>query len=128
MRKFQYKKMAMSVLGYAIIVFIVLGVAMIVSAPFMLNKIENNPKQQNNTKNKIEYKKDFEQPNVMEEIERIERQLSARISNLEQGRKSVSDKYVCTIEGQLDDNGIVVPINTSSESYKKFVFVCEYIK
>lgn len=127
MRKFKYKQIAMSGLGYAIVVFIMLGVAMIVSAPFMLNKIENNPKQ-NNVRNRIEYKRDFEQPNVMEELERIERQLSVRISNLEQGRKTVSDKYVCSIEGQLDDNGIVIPISTSPESYKKFVFVCEYVK
>lgn len=100
---------------------------MIISAPFMFDKFENNSKQ-NNTRNRIEPEINYEQPmvNVMGEINRIERQLSDRISNLEQKRQKPSNKYVCTIEGKLDDSGIVVPISTSDDISKKFVFVCEY--
>ena len=102
---------------------------MIASAPFMFDKFENNSKQ-NNTRDRIEPERNYEQPmvNVIDEVNRIERQLSDRISNLEQKRQNPSNKYVCTIEGKLDDSGVVVPISTSANISKKFVFVCEYME
>lgn len=127
MKKFMNKKLAMSLLGYAIVLVIVLAIVMTASAPFLLNNFENNSEKD---RKRIEPERELEQPmiNLTEEIRRIERQLSDRVDNLERRQQTVSDKYVCTIEGKLDDNGVVVPVNTQSDNLKKFVFVCEYFK
>ena len=80
---------------------------------------------------------------VTRKLGEIEERLTMRIADLEQRQNnitqtssqeqssSVSDKYVCSIEGLLADNGDVVPLNDShieNTTAKKFVFVCEYKK
>ena len=79
--------------------------------------------------------------NVAQEIRNLEERLTMRISDLEQKQANndrmqsqesdVTDKYVCSIEGLLAENGDVVPLNDShieNTTAKKFVFVCEYKK
>lgn len=153
------KKLAMSTLGYAIVLVIILGVVMIISAPMMVDKFKN--KEHNNQQEIIpdDSRKDSERDDVYDdsssvpvkdysnrsselyydEMINIERRMNARIDNLEMRQRdiqnyqssktSVSNKYVCTIEGTLDSNNNVVPLdgqNSSDIRSQKFVFVCEY--
>ena len=66
---------------------------------------------------------------TLEELNRIELYLDNIERNGSQtnynSNDSISNKYVCTIEGNVDENGVVVQVN-SSNNYSKFVFVCEY--
>ena len=52
------------------------------------------------------------------------------MNNAHNSNSSVSDRYVCSIEGYLNENNDVVPIDNQTTSQdisnKKFVFVCEY--
>lgn len=117
------KKLAMSTIGYAIILVIILGVVMIISAPMLADKYktENKPKP-------------FEQPEISHsdysELRELENRLSTRIDELERHQSYTNDnsyKYICKIEGNLDDSGIVVPFDNSNPD-GKIVFVCEYKK
>ena len=103
------KKSAMSALGYAIVIVILLGIGMIISAPMMLDKYNSE-----NTQTK--------QIEKYSELQELESRLSSRISRLERNQ---TDKYVCTIEGNLDDEGNIVPVDSVNAS-EKFIFVCEY--
>lgn len=106
------RKLAMSALGYAIVIVILLGVGMIISAPMMVEKykVEDNP-QSHQTQN-----------GGYSELDELEQRLNNRISRLE---KVQTDRYVCTIEGNLDDEGNLVPVDSVNAS-ERFVFVCEY--
>ena len=152
------KKIAMSALGYAIVLVIILGVVMIISAPMMADKFKN--KEHNNQQDSIsddtrssserdEYYDSSSSRPVKDdrggsdylfiEVRIIERSINDRIDNLELRQRemqnkqtnsaSVSNKYVCTIEGSLDANNNVVPLdaqNSADIKSQKFVFVCEY--
>ncbi len=101
---------AMSPIGYAIVTIIIIGFGMIISAPMLIsNKNEETPSQSPS----------YNQSN--DNIEEVERRLNARIDEIS------NDKYICTIEGGLNDDGIVVPIDSNNPP-AKFVFVCEYKK
>lgn len=153
------KKLAMSALGYAIILVIILGVVMIISAPMMADKFKN--KEHNNLQESISdnsrrnperdevYDSSSSRPvkdyrgggseSFYDEMRNIERRMNSRIDNLEMRQRdiqnyqnnktSVSNKYVCTIEGTLDASNNVVPLdgqNSSDIKSQKLVFVCEY--
>lgn len=153
------KKFAMSALGYAIVLVIILGIVMIISAPMMADKFKN--KEHNNQQDSIsddtrssserdEYHDSSSSRPVKDdsgggsdylfnEVRNIERRMNDRIDNLELRQRemqnnqtnstSVSNKYVCTIEGSLDENNNVVPLdaqNSADIKSQKFVFVCEY--
>lgn len=152
------KKIAMSALGYAIVLVIILGVVMIISAPMMADKFKN--KEHNNQQDSISddtrssserdeyYDSSSSRPvkddrggsdYLFNEVRNIERRMNDRIDNLELRQRemqnnqtnsaSVSNKYVCTIEGSLDANNNVVPLdaqNSADIKSQKFVFVCEY--
>ena len=154
------KKYAMSALGYAIVLVIILGVVMIISAPMMADKFKN--KEHNNQQDSIsddtrssserdEYYDSSSSRPVKDDrggsdylfnvVRNIERRINDRIDNLELRQRemqnkqtnsaSVSNKYVCTIEGSLDANNNVVPLdaqNSADIKSQKFVFVCEYIE
>ncbi len=158
------RKYAMSTTGYAIILVIILGIIMIISAPMLADKSggkisSNREKYDNNrafdpnisVKDRDLYYEGASSPvkgnpdnnyvDLMAKFKNIEDQFAYRISSLEErqnvlesnlnsGENSpVSDKYICTIEGSLDEEGNVVPINPSNDEdlkEQKFVFVCEY--
>lgn len=110
------KKYAMSTLGYAIVLVIILGLVMIISAPMLIDKYNNK-----------EIPKTVEEYNSTQDVlYDLETRLTARIEELEKRQNSsVSNKYICTIDGNLDENGNIVP-KESSFATEKFVFVCEY--
>ena len=152
------KKIAMSALGYAIVLVIILGVVMIISAPMMADKFKNKEhnKQQDSisddTRSSSERDEYYDSSSsrpvkddrggsdyLFNEVRNIERRINDRIDNLELRQRemqnkqtnsaSVSNKYVCTIEGSLDANNNVVPLdaqNSADIKSQKFVFVCEY--
>ena len=115
------KKSAMSAIGFAIVIVILLGIVMIISAPTILD----------NSSSKEEEKKITQQTDLLMQFQEFENQVNQRLSNLENNasnvnnQSGVSNKYVCTIEGNVDANGIVVPVD-SRNGLTKFVFVCEY--
>lgn len=121
------KKFAMSVMGYAIVTVIILGIVMIASAPMLINSTKEKktpePVQQSSEE------KMFSENSS--DLRRVEEYLSSRIDELEHRQSNnnesntVRDKYVCTIEGTLDDDGNVVPRDTFEQT-DKIVFVCEY--
>lgn len=152
------KKFAMSALGYAIVLVIILGVVMIISAPMMADKLKDKSPNDREENVSDDYRENRSEPQeyynnsssrpvksssgnesdyLYEEVRNIERRMSVRIDNIDNklrdlqnsGSNSVSDKYVCTIEGSLDANNNVVPLDAQSSSdikTQKFVFVCEY--
>ena len=144
-------KKAMSTIGYAIVSVIILGIIMIISAPMIIdsNKNKNNP---NNPPNQEEsrdyepYSSDNNNINVVEEMQNIESRLNSRISDLEarqngqpqqnysnnysNNNSEITNKYLCSMEGTLDKDNNVIPLNSQQPSTnlqnQKIVFVCEY--
>lgn len=118
------KKSAMSPMGYAIVSMIVLGIVMIFSAPmFVTNVKEENLSKPVKNSEREKINRD------VSELRLLEERLTSRIDDLErrQSDRQSSNKYVCSIEGKLDESGDVVPIG-GSEKGEKIVFVCEAIK
>lgn len=117
------KHRAMSPMGYVIALIIFIGIAMIISAPFIVDSSNNNGKElediNKNYERSFNNLADFE-TRINNKIENIENKL-----NSIQETTSKSNKYTCTIEGKVDENGNIVPIDNISRN-KKFVFVCEY--
>lgn len=120
------RKNAMSTMGYIIVLFIILGVVMIVSAPMMLNKA----KDRNGLSGKdFRNESQTEYYNISEELRRVEESLSARINELENATQSssrnssetVQNRYICTKERSPENE--LEPLDGGT---KKFVFVCEY--
>lgn len=121
------KRFAMSVVGYAIVTVIILGIVMIASAPMLINntkeKKASEPVQQ--SREERMFSENYS------DLRRVEEYLSSRIDELERRQSNnnesntVRDKYVCTIEGTLDDDGNVIP-REIFEQTDKIVFVCEY--
>lgn len=125
-------KKGLSVIGYAICLVIILGLVMIISAPMMVNRVENNVRKEEILPVQTPAE---EVPDnyVMAEIRSVESSLSSRISYLErrqsENNSSVSDKFVCSIEGTANDNGDVIPLSGRGNidiKSQKIVFVCEY--
>lgn len=115
------KKFGMSGMGFAITIVIIIGLVMIISAPsFVDNSSKNeNISQTDDLKIKLQ---DFENQ-VNERLNNIETNSSNQSGN--NYSQSISNKYICTIEGNLDENGNVVKVD-SHNGLTKFVFVCEY--
>ena len=152
------KRYGMSAMGYAIATVILIGVVMIFSTPMIVDSYNtSNTKKKNNIPPAVSHTPVNPPPvhnytrdnnsnnqdyiNITQEIRNVEERLSMRISDIEQkqaasnqpnaSETAVSDKYVCSIEGLLAENGDVIPLNDSraeSISAKKFVFLCEYRK
>ena len=109
---------AMTPMGYVIALIIFIGIAMIISAPFIVDNSENNNKELENINN-------FNNLSYLEEsINRRFENLENRLNSLQKSTAK-SNKYTCTIEGKVDENGDIVPLD-SVLGNKKFVFVCEY--
>ena len=108
------KKYAISALGYAIVGVIMIALAMIISTPMMINKYKEKPKQ--------EPVIEISSSEMLEKIESMESRLNSKIDNLEQPE---SNRYICKIEGYIDEFGNTVSIEDNRD-YEKFVFVCEY--
>ena len=145
-------KKAMSTIGYAIICVIILGIIMIISAPMIIdsNKNKNNPNNPPNQEENSDYEpysSDNSNINVVEEMQNIESRLNSRISDIEarqnnqpqqnysnnyssNNNSEITNKYICTMEGTLDKDNNVIPLNSQQPSTslqnQKIVFVCEF--
>lgn len=145
-------KKAMSTIGYAIVSVIILGIIMIISAPMIIdsNKNKNNPNNPPNQEESSDYEpysSDNSNINVVEEMQNIESRLNSRISDIEarqnnqpqqnysnnyssNNNSEITNKYICTMEGTLDKDNNVIPLNSQQPSTslqnQKIVFVCEF--
>jgi peptidoglycan hydrolase CwlO-like protein len=129
------KKNGLSIMGYGIVFVIILGVVMIISAPMFLNSNTKSQKDSDSMQDNSE-KEYSSQENNFDDLRMMLEQLTSRVDNLEQvansrnnnnnNNSNVSNKYVCTIEGTLNENGDVVPIDSNDTRSGKIVFVCEY--
>ena len=142
------RKKAMTTMGYAIVSVIVLGIIMIISAPMIINgnKNKNNADSQEYQEDRRDYDKyssDDRSVDVVAEMQNIESRLNSRINDIEarqnnqsqqnysnNNNSNVTNKYVCSMEGTLDSDNNVIPLNSqqpsSSLQNQKIVFVCEY--
>ena len=145
------KKRAMSTLGYAIVLVIILGVVMIISAPMMIDKYKkgNNSQYDNYVQssedqskylpnNRVENQENTRENSdeLFNQLRIMEDRINTRLEYLESRQnqnsgssQSSSDKYVCEIEGNVDADGNVTPIDNMSMNEvrkRKIVFVCEY--
>lgn len=143
------KKSAMSTMGYAIVLVIILGIVMILSAPMMMGKykgdkknIDNNQEEnydgrQNYDGRVNDYQSSSSDGDVAVELRNLESRINSRISDLEARQaqntsvqnQNVSDKFICSLEGNVDADGNVISIEGKSmDEVKrgKMVFVCEY--
>lgn len=143
------KKSAMSTMGYAIVLVIILGIVMILSAPMMMGKykgdkknIDNNQEQnyddrQNYDGRVNDYQSSSSDGDVAVELRNLESRINSRISDLEARQaqntsvqnQNVSDKFICSLEGNVDADGNVISIEGKSMDEvkrSKIVFVCEY--
>lgn len=143
------KKSAMSTMGYAIVLVIILGIVMILSAPMMMGKykgdkknIDNNQEQnydgrQNYDERENDYQSNSSDGDVAVELRNLESRINSRISDLEARQaqntsvqnQNVSDKFICSLEGNVDADGNVISIEGKSMDEvkrSKMVFVCEY--
>lgn len=143
------KKSAMSTMGYAIVLVIILGIGMIFSAPMMMGKykgdkknIDNNQEQnydgrQNYDERVNDYQSSSSDGDVAVELRNLESRINSRISDLEARQaqntsvqnQNVSDKFICSLEGNVDADGNVISIEGKSMDEvkrSKIVFVCEY--
>lgn len=141
----KYKK-AMSNMGYAIVCVIILGIIMIISAPMIIdrtkNKEANSQPNQEENRDYDQYASDNRSVDIVAEMQNIESRLNSRISDIEarQNNQSqqnysngssspITNKYVCSMEGTLDNDNNVIPLNTQQPENlqnQKIVFVCEY--
>lgn len=143
------KKSAMSTMGYAIVLVIILGIVMILSAPMMMGKykgdkknVDNNQEQnyddrQNYDGRVNDYQSSSSDGDVAVELRNLESRINSRISDLEARQaqntsvqnQNVSDKFICSLEGNVDADGNVISIEGKSMDEvkrSKMVFVCEY--
>lgn len=143
------KKSAMSTMGYAIVLVIILGIVMILSAPMMMGKykgdkknIDNKQEQnydgrQNYDGHVNDYQSSSSDGDVAVELRNLESRINSRISDLEARQaqntsvqnQNVSDKFICSLEGNVDADGNVISIEGKSMDEvkrSKMVFVCEY--
>lgn len=157
------KKYAMSNMGYAIVLIIILGVFMIISAPMIMDSYKNDNKNSQNRENSYErdndydarserhardrrrgnYSDEFQMDNLMNEIRNLEARFDSRLNELEMHQReiqetphessknnTISDKFICSIEGYLDADGNFVTLDNKTAvqggKNQKFVFVCEY--
>lgn len=143
------KKSAMSTMGYAIVLVIILGIVMILSAPMMMGKykgdkknIDNNQEEnydgrQNYDGRVNDYQSSSSDGDVAVELRNLESRINSRISDLEARQaqntsvqnQNVSDKFICSLEGNVDADGNVISIEGKSMDEvkrSKMVFVCEY--
>lgn len=121
------KKYGLSLMGFAIAVFIMIGFTAILVAPSFLDETKQS-------ENKKTPQQSFEE-NVISEVRNIENSLNSRLDILENKISetradlnqvnTVRNKYVCTIEGGVNSSGDIVPTNQARDS-KKFIFSCEY--
>lgn len=141
------KRKALSTMGYAIVLVIIIGIVMIISAPMMMNNIKKgknfdqndnySSRRDRDDRENFDEQKDYRSSDdVSMQLRMIEERMNARLDSMEARQvqratstQSVSDKYVCEIEGNVDADGNVTPIdNMSMDEVKKrkIVFVCEY--
>lgn len=142
------KKQALTPVGIAIAIVVLLGMVMILSAPMLVdtNKKPANSKVQTPVEapeikgdnNNGATDKNTPSPEVTSMFNQLQSQinfLSTRISNLESApanRNSSSasqggkNQYSCTLEGVVDQNGNTIPMSQMKTRTPdtKFVFVC----
>lgn len=131
------RKTAMSAIGYAICTVIILGIVMIVSAPMMVDKYNADKNSQtNHNPNPPVRDQMYNNVNNSDNFYSLQEtlnQVSSRLDNLERNQTSQVNqpvpqeinRYICSMEGYLDRNGEVVPIDNPNRT-EKIVFVCDY--
>ena len=107
------KRNAISALGYGIIAVIMVAMGIIISTPMMANKYKDK---------QHEPAIELSSTELLEKMQNMESRINSRIDSLEQPD---SNRYVCKIEGYIDEFGNTVSIE-ENQNYDKFVFVCEY--
>lgn len=112
---------AMSPIGYLIVVVVLLAFCMIISAPFLLEDSKENSAKDVNP----EFLRGREYTASNSNNSGLEQRVNDLENQINLIKNASSDKYVCVIEGKLDDNGNVVSVDKVTNN-KKFVFVCEY--
>ena len=120
------KYYGLSTMGYVIASFIAIGIIMIFSAPMLIDNFTLSENNKGKINNQISDKEIS--ANVVEQLASKINKLDKRVSNLEENlinQQNVLDKYVCSIEGTLNAEGEVAPIDDNAD---RFVFVCEYKK
>ena len=130
----------LSPIGYAIVFVLLLAVIMLVSSPVIFENYKGEPgsnskSQSEKTKQYAPEQNDrnyrFSGGDRDDEISDLERRLNDRLDAIERSNgnsryeNTVTDKYICSIEGGLDESGVVVPIDPNNPP-AKFVFACEY--
>ncbi len=142
----------LSPMGYAIVFVLLVAFIMIISSPSIIRSyskkegVPNNNKQEQTKNYDPEINRNY--PNYddgmrasdssrdddssrEDELAELERRLNSRLEIIERNNSSprydnsISDKYICSIEGGLNENGVIVPIDPNNPP-AKFVFACEY--
>lgn len=127
------RKYALSPIGYAIVTIIIIAIGMIVSAPYIIEQNHSKEEPSEPQNNEINYKRDYNRDENMSNTDvmyEMERRINDRLETLERkqsDKKIISDKYVCSIEGGISEDGVVIPIDPQNPP-AKFVFACEYKK
>ena len=94
------------------------------------NNHDYNSRESNDNQNYASYSvvRDIEQ-RLNSRIDSLEIKQNEFINNI-QTKSNSADKYVCSVEGRLDPDNNVVPIDHQQTSAdlksQKFVFVCQY--
>ena len=136
--KFMNKKFkAMSPMGYAIVAVVVFAFAMIVSAPYIVSdsseskQTEKQPIHEEFIQNNVQqtqHPQQLQQPQQSVDMSRIDERfmnMEARINAIQRTYTSQSNRYICKIEGKVDNQGNIVSVDEATDN-QKFVFVCEY--
>ncbi|MCI1273828.1 MAG: hypothetical protein LKG27_05285 [Clostridiaceae bacterium] len=141
------KKQALTPVGIAIAIVVLLGMVMILSAPMLVDTTKKptttteqpdtkaTPNPNDTIKNDVD--KNTPSPEVTSMFNQLQSQinfLTTRVSNLESAptRSSSSasqggkNQYSCTLEGVVDQNGNTIPMSQMKTRTPdtKFVFVC----
>lgn len=114
----------MSGMGFAIVIVILIGLGMIISAPTLL---DNSSDKENANSEK------FQAEDLSTKLQNFENKINERLNNMEMNYRNsqannnqyVTNKYICEIQGYVDENGNVIKPD-SRNGLSKFVFVCEY--
>ena len=132
----------LSPMGYAIAFILLVAFIMLVSSPVLIKNYKNTiqtspdtPPIPADTYTPNDRGRDFnsaDKASGSNDIAELERRLNDRLDEIERSgsnrnhyENSISDKYICSIEGGLNEDGVVVPIDPNNPP-AKFVFACEY--
>jgi len=132
-------KSKFSPISYAIIFVLFAAFVMIFSSPMIVRNYKDATPNRSESAytNSVQKSDEISQSRYIEgnedtDIVELERRFNRRLDDIERRTnqnqiysKQISDKYICSIEGGLNEDGVVVPIDPENPP-AKFVFACEY--